>query len=294
MAAAPISVILPHYNRSHLIATALDSIRSQTLQPMEIIIVDDASQPGHREALQKFSSIARLVFLEKNVGPGRARNAGVDAAKGDYLAFLDDDDVWFPNKLQMQWEILQSDPSLHGVAAPMTIRYDNGPEGVLRSHATEIISLPAALAGTPALLQTLLVRTEAIRLLGGFESSFKMLSDREFWVRFTAAGYRAYYMDTPVARLDRRAISRFTSDEARCMKLHLCIVDKHAALYDQTLGRGSARLERSRILRRHGAMFGGVRGRLLYLQGCVMAAEWKHVLHLFTTGRMLEVPHAQV
>ena len=294
MATAPISVILPHHNRSHLIAAAIDSIRNQTLQPTEIIIVDDASEPDHRAALQKFSSIARIVFLEKNVGPGRARNVGVDAAQSEYLAFLDDDDEWFPNKLEFQWDVLQSDPSLHGVAAPMTIRYDDGPEAILRSHASEIISLPAALAGTPALLQTLLVRTDAIRLLGGFESSFDMLSDREFWVRFTAAGYRARYMQQPLARLDRRGIARFTSDERRCMELHLRIVDKHARLYDQTLGRGAARLERSRILRRHGTMFGGVHGRLLYLQGCVMAAEWKHLFHLFTTGRMLEVPYARV
>ncbi len=293
MPSAPISVIIPHFNRCKLLACALESIRKQTLQPLEIIVVDDASEPYHREELRKFESFARILYLDENIGPGKARNAGVASAKGEYLAFLDDDDEWFPRKLEQQWKCLQSDSSLHAVAAPMTIRYENGREGLLRSHVNDIISLPAALEGTPALLQTLLVRTDVVRKLEGFESSFKVLSDREFWVRFTAAGYKARYMADPVARLDRRDIYRFTSDTERYLELHLKIIEKHAELYEQTFGKGAARLERSKILRRHGNMFGGISGRVRYLKGCIMAADWHALFRLCTTGQMLEVPYAR-
>jgi glycosyltransferase involved in cell wall biosynthesis len=294
MATAPISVIIPHYNRSHLIGSAIESVCRQTLPPMEIIIVDDASDPVHRKALEEFRSVARIVYLDANIGPGRARNAGVKAAAGEFLAFLDDDDEWFPDKLQRQWEVIGNDQDLQAVAAPMTIRYPSGPDGVLRSHAREIISLRAALQGTPAMLQTLLIRAEALRQIGGFDSSFRVLSDREFWVRFTAAGCRARYMHEPVARLDRRHIRRFTSDHKRYLFLELNLIEKHADLYERTLGKGAVRRERSKVLRRHGSMFGGVDGRLRYLRGCLMAAEWKPLLHLFTTGQMMEVPYVRI
>jgi GT2 family glycosyltransferase len=141
------------------------------------------------------------------------------------------------------------------------------------------------------MLQTVLMRANVMRQLGGFDSTFRVLPDREFWIRFTAAGFKARYMPEPVAWLDRGGGNRFTRNQKRYLALELAIVDKHAALYESALGKRAGRIARSKILRRSGGISGGVRGRLRYLRGCLMAAEWSALLRLCTTGRMSEVPY---
>lgn len=231
-ATAPISVIIPHHNRSHLIDRAIASIRCQPLQPLEILIVDDASTPEHVAALQQHSGIARIIRLEKNGGAARARNAGIAAAKGEFIAFLDDDDEWFPERLELQWNITRGDPSLQAVAGAMTIRYQDGSEELLLSHSPRIMTIQTALEGTPAMLQTLLIRTEAIRALGGFDPAFTIMEDWEFWIRFTVAGLRACYLQQPLARLERSDMQRLTRNWQRYVAMELKVVDKHAALFE--------------------------------------------------------------
>src|SRR5579871_3325601 len=99
----PVSVIIAHYNRSDRIGAALASINQQTCRPLEVIVVDDASRDEHRSNLKEFASAARILYLDRNGGPAQARNAGIEAAHGEFLAFLDDDDEWFPTKLETQW-----------------------------------------------------------------------------------------------------------------------------------------------------------------------------------------------
>jgi glycosyltransferase involved in cell wall biosynthesis len=293
MTTAPISVVIPHHNRSHLIEQALASIRRQTLQPSEILIVDDGSQPEHANALQQYSDRARIVLLEKNGGAARARNAGVKEAHGEFVAFLDDDDEWFPERLELQWNILRADPSLQAVASAMTIRYQDGSEEPLVSHSPQIVTLQAALEGTPAMLQTLLIGTETIRRLAGFDPSFLVMEDWEFWIRFTAAGWRAHYLPQPLARLERSDRERLTRNWRRYVAMELKVVSKHRELYERVRGKGAARRERSKILRRAGIRRGRIAGRLAYLAGCLLAGEWGSLTHLLTTAKMIEVPYAR-
>jgi len=99
-----VSVIIPHFSRPALLARALRSVDAQTYRPLEVIVVDDASpldpEPGI-VALGLQLDI-RVIRLEKNAGPSAARNAGLQAAAGDYVAFLDSDDEWLPAKLEIQ------------------------------------------------------------------------------------------------------------------------------------------------------------------------------------------------
>jgi glycosyltransferase involved in cell wall biosynthesis len=292
-ATAPISVIVPHHNRSHLIGRALDSIQRQTLQPLEILLVDDCSLPEHIQALEQYRGIADIVLLDKNGGAARARNEGIGRAKGEFLAFLDDDDQWFPERLEAQWNIIRDDPSLNAVAAAMTIHYQDGTEELLLSHAPPIMTVQTALEGTPALLQTLLIRTTTMRGLGGFDSDFSILDDREFWIRFTAAGFRAHYLTRPLAILERSDTERLTRNWTKYTAEEIKVVDKHADLYEKTRGKGAVRRERSKILRRAGIRKGGIVGRLAYLAGCLLAGEWSSLSRLLTTAKMAEVPYAR-
>lgn len=104
-----VSVVIPTYNRADLITKTIDSVLSQTFTDYEIIVVDDGSQDETQEILSKYKNDLRVI-IQENQGEGEARNTGIRAAKGDYLAFLDSDDLWFPNKLADQMETFAKSP----------------------------------------------------------------------------------------------------------------------------------------------------------------------------------------
>src|SRR5947207_1458623 len=101
-AAADISVVIPYYNREHFIDETIQSVLAQTLKPLEIIIVNDCSRESSRRYLDRYADVCNIIDLPVNVGLAGARNAGIDAALGEFIAFLDDDDLWLPQKLELQ------------------------------------------------------------------------------------------------------------------------------------------------------------------------------------------------
>ncbi len=110
-----VSVVIPAYNRAHTIGRAIESALAQTRRPAEVIVVDDRSTDDTREVLadwQRRQPLVRPVFRATNGGPAGARNAGVTAARGDVIAFLDSDDVWLPEHLERCCGLLDADPTL--------------------------------------------------------------------------------------------------------------------------------------------------------------------------------------
>ena len=117
---ADVSVLIPVYNSGEVAYRAVASVARQTLRPREVILIDDASPKKEetREWLTKiekdFGEVLPIIVLyqEKNGGPGEARNAGWDIAKGKYIAFLDSDDIWHPKKLEIQYAFMEAHPDL--------------------------------------------------------------------------------------------------------------------------------------------------------------------------------------
>jgi len=193
-----ISVVIPAYNAVKFLSEAVASVRAQSYRPLELIIVDDGSRDGTADLIRQFvreseaeSDPARAVpvrgVFQENAGPSAARNRGVDEVKGDYLAFLDADDRWYPGKLERQWQLLERDPSVGICCCGFRIINENGaetrrtagaPEGVL-SFETLLyrneIGSPSAVVG----------RTALFRQLGGFDRNLRYCEDLEFWLRFT-------------------------------------------------------------------------------------------------------------
>lgn len=103
-----ISVVIPAYNRANTIRRCLDSVLSQTLSPLEVIVVDDCSKDKTAEVVQSYSDPrVRLITLTRNAGAQAARNHGIHEAKGDWIAFQDSDDEWLKDKLEKQVEALR-------------------------------------------------------------------------------------------------------------------------------------------------------------------------------------------
>jgi glycosyltransferase involved in cell wall biosynthesis len=106
-----VSVIIPVYNCERYLAEAIESVLAQSYQPIEIIVIDDGSTDGSDQVAKRFSPLVQY-FYQPNSGLGVARNSGVNLARGDYLAFLDADDIWMKDKLILQIAAFQGNPGL--------------------------------------------------------------------------------------------------------------------------------------------------------------------------------------
>lgn len=125
-----ITVIIPLYNTERFITQTIDSVLSQTYQNFEIFVVDDCSSDGSCNIIRQFAANdPRITLIQSDTnfgGPARPRNIGIENAKGEFIAFLDADDVWKPHKLQTQLDFLVAHPHIDMLYSPAEIIDENG------------------------------------------------------------------------------------------------------------------------------------------------------------------------
>lgn len=120
-----ISVIIPTYNCGKYIPEAIDSVLSQTYKDLEIIVIDDGSTDNTKEVLKKYEGKIRYICRERG-GVSKARNSGLKIASGQYIAFLDADDIWLPEKLEKQTAFLSENKEVDFVACDLVLFDENG------------------------------------------------------------------------------------------------------------------------------------------------------------------------
>ncbi|MBS0639451.1 MAG: glycosyltransferase [Acetobacteraceae bacterium] len=176
-----VSVLIPAYNAATHLARSVDSVLAQTHQPLEILVIDDGSRDRTAEVAGSFGPPVRLIRKE-NGGPASARNRGAREAKGEWLALLDADDWWFPDKLRLQLACA-TDP-------------DVGMIHCLPDHRDEVVP---ALLGFNDLWErnwiinsAVLLRKAAFDELGGFNEAKELISveDYNLWMRLAASSWR--------------------------------------------------------------------------------------------------------
>ncbi|MCE5185483.1 MAG: glycosyltransferase family 2 protein [Planctomycetaceae bacterium] len=208
-----ISAVIPAYNSERHIGRALKSVLQQTLPAAEIIVIDDGSTDGTADAVRGFGSAVRLI-QQPNSGVSVARNAGIAAAKGDWIAFLDADDEWLPNKLKLQTECLSRHPELMWAYANFYQGSDDSEKLDLGhpAKAGDCVShsdyLDAYVHHAYAWTGTVLVNQRIFDSVGLFEPGMKRAQDNDLWFRiayrFPHVGYCAqplavYHLDTPAS-----------------------------------------------------------------------------------------------
>jgi len=199
MTAPAVSVIVTSYNYGRYVGAALASVRNQTVGDVECIVVDDGSTDNSIEVIESFldDTRFRLIRLE-NGGVSRARNVGLSAAHGRFVAFLDADDVWQPTKLERQLRRFTADPSLGVVFTRRTIIAGNG----VRQPCADGMPPEGEIVG-PLFRQNFvcfssaIVTTEAITRVGGFDEQLGLAIDYDFWLRL-ASLYRVGVVDEPL------------------------------------------------------------------------------------------------
>lgn len=183
------SVIIPTYNRLPLLREALDSVWAQTFTDFEVIVVDDGSTDGTWEYLQGLGARVR-AFRQENAGPGAARNRGAAVATGEYLAFLDSDDLWFPWTVAIYASAIAAHgtPSLiTGVWVPMTQFQKFGISSPPQfQHYTNLfdacVGTVPPVGGTPSIA----VRRKAFCEAGGFCNLPINGEDTDLWLKLGA------------------------------------------------------------------------------------------------------------
>jgi glycosyltransferase involved in cell wall biosynthesis len=194
MATPLVTVLIPAFNAAATIRRALDSALAQTYRQLEIIVVDDGSKDGTSEIVLAYDdSRIRLVRLPSNRGESGAMNAGIAAAKGDLVAFLDADDEWLPAKLAIQVNAMRDRPNAAMVSCGC--RFVDRQGDVLRDEAG-VPSPPlkgsevwrSLLAETLIAKPSVVARTAALRAVGSFNTDLVIGADQDMWIRLGIIG----------------------------------------------------------------------------------------------------------
>lgn len=190
-----ISIVVPVYNAAKYIEQTIEMVQKQTFSDWELILVEDCSKDGTREVLQKKAQLCadpriRILYKEKNEGAAKARNTGVMAAGGEYLAFLDADDVWKEDKLEKELAFMQKKD-----AAFVFTSYEFGDEQA--KGTGRIVKVPATLSYRQALSRTVIFTSTTLFDLNKIDRSLLQMpdvpsEDSATWWQILRAGYTAY------------------------------------------------------------------------------------------------------
>jgi len=222
-----VSIIIPTYNRAHLIGQAIQT--NQTYQDLEIIVVDDGSSDNTEDVVRSLKDERiRYIRHEKNKGATAARNTGIKAAKGDYIAFQDSDDEWLPQKLEKQMNVFETVSPKVGVVYTGFLRIENDKkEYIPYSWVTQKEGdihrelLKGNFIGTPVLL----VRKECFEKAGMFDERLPRLQDWELVLRLSKY-YDFKFVDEPLLKSPYMPDSISSSEKAWIKALKL-ILSKH-------------------------------------------------------------------
>lgn len=190
-----ISIVVPVYNAENYIRQTVDMVRKQTFTDWELILVEDCSKDNSAEELRSLESELqdariRVIYKEKNEGAAKARNTGIDTANGQYLAFLDADDIWMEDKLEKELAFMQEKH-----AAFVFTAYEFGDENAVGTG--KIVKVPDTLTYKKALSRTIIFTSTTmfdLSILG--KDMVKMPAvpseDTATWWRILREGYTAY------------------------------------------------------------------------------------------------------
>lgn len=198
-----VSVIIPTYNRAYILGRAIQSVLNQTYQDFEVIVVDDGSTDNTEEVVLNFGSEKmRYIRHDKNRGAGAARNTGIRAARGEYIAFQDSDDKWYPNRLEEIAGIMEDHENIDFIFSYGKI-IKNGEiigdvgrapwandlsreELVVRLFSDNFIAL-----------QGVVVKKERVLEVGGFDERLTSAEDYDLWLRLIPI-CSVHFVDKPV------------------------------------------------------------------------------------------------
>jgi glycosyltransferase involved in cell wall biosynthesis len=199
---ASVSVVIPMFNSAATIERALDSVASQSLLPQELIVIDDGSDDSSAKIVEQWSKsriAVNLIKHSQNLGPSASRNTGWDHATQKFVAFLDADDAWHPEKLRIQTQLMQRDPKI----ALIGHQYDIGEDTQWKDLSTNDFKLSTFSLGDFLIRNRLSTPTVMVRreLPNRFASDQRYSEDYRLWMEIVSECGSASFINLPLTRL---------------------------------------------------------------------------------------------
>ena len=246
-----VSVVLPAYNAGRYIAESLRSVTAQRGDfRLEILVVDDGSSDNTRERVQTFPQV-RLIS-QRNAGPSAARNRGIAASNGDFVAFLDSDDLWTEDKLAVQMEIFQCLPEVSMVVGDSR-RFNES--GSLNDSFFAEANLDQNFFGDPVLVKDpylkffrinyaltggVIIRKDCLNRTGVFDESLHYVEDLDLWFRI-ALHYSIAYT-TRLCLLRRHHEDNVSNDNVAMTLAHIEVLKAQQRLHEDLIERHGIRI----------------------------------------------------
>jgi glycosyltransferase involved in cell wall biosynthesis len=203
-----VSVVMTSYNHEKYLSGALDSVLNQTFQDFELIVVDDASSDGSREIIRQYQrkdSRIRTIFHDRNMGISLTTNDGFNAAAGEYVAYVQSDDLWLPEKLEKQLQVLEHDPNLIVWSDAAIIDGTGKPTGRLFTEKYKAVEKQKSGNLFPALSksnyicgQSMILKTAVAQEIR-FDPKLVYANDYKFMLQLSRK-YEFYFMDEPLVQ----------------------------------------------------------------------------------------------
>lgn len=230
-----ISVIIPTYNRENLIEKCIKSVLEQTYQPTEIIVVDDGSTDKTIDVINKMSSpIIRVIIGGKNRGAQAARNIGIREAGGDWIAFLDSDDVWLPDKLEKQKECVER--SGRKLCAGGGLILKNGEKSASWLNGQSGMVFDSVILHKMCFLyQTILVKKDCLMQIGMLDENVPSYQELDISIRL-ANKYEVDYINEPLFIWNRDNEKTISNDKKKQIEGREYIFEKYRELIKRTHG----------------------------------------------------------
>lgn len=295
-----VSVIIPTYNRGNFVTEAIDSVMAQTFRDYEVIVIDDGSTDNTKDLLLRYGERLRYIH-QPNSGVGAARNAGIRCASGEWLAFLDSDDIWLPDYLSCQMDRAKQDPRIcihmtnsiriEADGAKIDTFQDFGftPRKTFRNDSCLVVERPLTfiLQRHPPYLQTTMFRREAFIGAGMFNEKVTISEDLEAITRMCLDGPLGL-CDRPLAHIVRRKevirnlSSRWYSDNIYCRN---CI----GAIYQNLLTQSNVSYVEKRTLNKLLSSNTRAIGNIYFESGEILKARdcYREALRVYPSPKSL-------
>lgn len=218
-----ISVVIPFYKRELVIGETLASVFNQTYQPFEIIVVDDASGEDSLNHLIQYVPKIKLVSSPRNGGVSNARNTGVAVAQGDYIAFLDSDDLWAPDKLAKQVAHLEANPDCTVVHCGCVNFFPDGSEKTYINKPVRL-NLEHLVEGSHVMFSSVLMQRSLYIKSHGFNPKFRQTEDYEYSFRLIKSGYNIDFIPLPLVRMRHGATDKLSRNWKGYIAGHVKVV----------------------------------------------------------------------
>lgn len=222
-----VSVIIPTRNRKHFLHRAIDSVLAQNYPILEIIVIDDGSTDGTDKSLLKYGTELRY-FYQENLGPSAARNFAVLQSKHPYLAFLDSDDYWTPERLQTQMKAWDGLSDEYGIVANDISLFDDEdhhfpPKRLCHLKSGDISTTQLLVRNRFAPSATIMKRS-VFESCGGFDETLLASEDRDLWIRVSKS-HRIHFIEDKLT-LMRKHPSNISKEADRMRTSILSMIKK--------------------------------------------------------------------